>query len=276
MRREPPRAIRRAVSEAVAREVSASLLDVVEAGTGQAAGMGVFRVAGKTGTAWRVSGGQYESGSYTASFAGFFPAEDPQVAFLVKLDQPRGEYYGGLAAAPVTRATLAAALAASSSVLDRSVVSPARNEMNRMAMETMREGWTEARTGDGVIGQIERRGGAPVSATGAAEPGGAGATAGAGEAGAVPEFGRWLPPAPGPFIFALDASPPERYSPTTAPRRTVPEVEGLALRDAARRLHGQGFRVEIEGRGAVIAMSPAAGSLAEAGSVVRLRGREVE
>lgn len=117
-----PRVIRRVIPDSVARQVSEVLVDVVAGGTGQQAGLGTFRVAGKTGTARRTRGGRYESGAYTASFAGFFPADDPQLVFLVKLDNPEGAYYGGSTAAPVMRATLAAALAAWSSPLDRSAV----------------------------------------------------------------------------------------------------------------------------------------------------------
>jgi len=47
-----------------------------------------------------VNGG-YEQGAYTASFAGFVPAEDPQLSAIVVLDEPRPVFYGGLTAAPV-------------------------------------------------------------------------------------------------------------------------------------------------------------------------------
>ena len=48
-------------------------------------------VAGKTGTARRVEGGRYAAGKYTATFAGLFPADEPQFVLLVKLDNPQGE-----------------------------------------------------------------------------------------------------------------------------------------------------------------------------------------
>src|SRR5690606_7155546 len=86
-----PRAVRRVVSREVARTVAEALAEVVEEGTGHEASLGTVQVAGKTGTARRVSAGRYEPGAYTASFAGFFPAEDPQLVVLVKLDRPRGD-----------------------------------------------------------------------------------------------------------------------------------------------------------------------------------------
>jgi stage V sporulation protein D (sporulation-specific penicillin-binding protein) len=113
-----PRVVRRVISEKVSRELRVVLAGAVETGTGRAAALGPFSVAGKTGTARIVRAGHYERGAYTASFAGFFPAEDPQLVLIVKLDSPHGEYYGGVAAAPVTRATLEAALAARSTQLD--------------------------------------------------------------------------------------------------------------------------------------------------------------
>jgi cell division protein FtsI (penicillin-binding protein 3) len=114
-----PRAVRRVVSEPVAAALREVLTDAVETGTGRAAAMGPLKVAGKTGTARVASGGRYVAGAYIATFAGYFPADDPQLVFLVKLEEPRGAYYGGLTAAPVTKATLEAALAARSAPLDR-------------------------------------------------------------------------------------------------------------------------------------------------------------
>lgn len=125
-----PRVVRRVIPENVASDLRAVLVGVVETGSGQAAALGPFAVAGKTGTARAFSAGHYERGAYTASFAGFFPAEDPQLVFIVKLDSPQGVYYGGFAAAPVTRATLEAALAARSTPLDKRAMAVAAPDMN--------------------------------------------------------------------------------------------------------------------------------------------------
>jgi membrane peptidoglycan carboxypeptidase len=119
------RIVRRVVPERVANDIRKVLVDVVSTGTGGNAALGPYAVAGKTGTARSFRGGHYESGAYTASFAGFFPAEDPQLVFLVKLESPQGAYYGGVTAAPVTRATLEAALAARNTPLDKRAVAAA-------------------------------------------------------------------------------------------------------------------------------------------------------
>jgi cell division protein FtsI/penicillin-binding protein 2 len=119
-----PRAVRRALPEWVAAELRAVLEGAVTDGTAQQAALGPFAVAGKTGTA-KISAGPgagYRAGAYYASFAGFFPAAEPQLVFLVKIDEPQGPYYGGVVAAPVIREALEAALAALNTPLDRRAV----------------------------------------------------------------------------------------------------------------------------------------------------------
>ena len=69
-------------------------------GTAPRAAVAGLRVAGKTGTAQRATGGGY-SRSYRASFAGMFPVEDPEVVLAVVLDRPQNGYYGGTVAAPI-------------------------------------------------------------------------------------------------------------------------------------------------------------------------------
>jgi cell division protein FtsI (penicillin-binding protein 3) len=76
---------------------------VVERGTGTAARLSGFPVAGKTGTAQKADGDGYAQGKYVASFAGFLPASDPIVVILVVLDEPQAGFYGGEVAAPVFR-----------------------------------------------------------------------------------------------------------------------------------------------------------------------------
>ncbi|MFV2006438.1 MAG: penicillin-binding transpeptidase domain-containing protein, partial [Longimicrobiales bacterium] len=121
IQRIEPRAVRRVVGKGVTRELVGALVDVVEDGTGTQARLNTFSVAGKSGTSRAVGpDGRYEEGAYFASFVGFVPAENPQLVVLVKLDRPQGSsYYGGSTAAPVTRATMEAILAAGHTPLDR-------------------------------------------------------------------------------------------------------------------------------------------------------------
>jgi cell division protein FtsI (penicillin-binding protein 3) len=115
-------AIRRVIQEEVARTVGSALVGVVEDGTGTSARLGSFAVAGKSGTARLNVGRGYEQGAFYSSFVGFFPAEAPQLVVFVGLDRPQGTYYGGAVAAPVSRATMEAALAARATPLDRSAL----------------------------------------------------------------------------------------------------------------------------------------------------------
>src|SRR5207249_12303923 len=85
-----------------ARQVDAMLKEVVRVGTGTAAHIDGYTVAGKTGTARKPLEGArgYKKGAYVATFAGFVPAEAPRLSAIVVLDEPT-PIYGGLVSAPV-------------------------------------------------------------------------------------------------------------------------------------------------------------------------------
>ncbi|HEV2670677.1 MAG TPA: penicillin-binding transpeptidase domain-containing protein [Gemmatimonadales bacterium] len=119
--RHHPEPVRRAVTVAVAAQLRDLLRGVVEAGgTGERAALANFQVAAKTGTARRVVGGRYAAGQYTASFAALFPADEPQLVVVMKIDNPqKGSYFAAQTAAPVTRSMLEQALAARTVALDR-------------------------------------------------------------------------------------------------------------------------------------------------------------
>jgi cell division protein FtsI (penicillin-binding protein 3) len=122
--RSKPRVVRRVVPKGIAQEISQVLVDVVEDGTGTQAQLGSFTVAGKSGTTRAYGKGGYERGKYYSSFVCFFPVENPQLVVFVKLDRPEGAYYGGATAAPVTRATMEAVLAARQAPIDRGALVP--------------------------------------------------------------------------------------------------------------------------------------------------------
>jgi cell division protein FtsI (penicillin-binding protein 3) len=71
-------------------------------GTGTKAAVTGYRIAGKTGTAWKFAAGGYSEDKYISIFAGLAPASDPRLAAVVVIDEPAGElYYGSDVAAPV-------------------------------------------------------------------------------------------------------------------------------------------------------------------------------
>lgn len=93
--------------------VLAELLAGVTAdgGTGKAARVDGYPVAGKTGTAQKAEPGKgYLANEFIASFAGFAPLDRPAIVAVVVLDDPRGTYHGGEAAAPVFAAIAQQAL----------------------------------------------------------------------------------------------------------------------------------------------------------------------
>lgn len=101
-----PDVVRQVLEEAVAKQEKGVLEKVVEEGSGKGAQVEGYRVAGKTGTAQKVGAGGYLPDKYVASFVGFAPADNPQVAMLVIIDEPVGLYYGGQIAAPVFGAVM--------------------------------------------------------------------------------------------------------------------------------------------------------------------------
>ncbi|WP_338676170.1 penicillin-binding protein 2 [Streptomyces sp. SCSIO 30461] len=103
----------RVVSEKTARTLATMLESVVgdEEGTGTKAKIPGYRVAGKTGTANRVDPetGRYKG--YTASFAGFAPADDPQITVYCAIQNPtKGSYFGGQICGPIYKKVMEFAL----------------------------------------------------------------------------------------------------------------------------------------------------------------------
>lgn len=216
--RNKPRVVRQVVPRRVTEEITPVLVDVVDAGTGTRARLATFAVAGKSGTARAYDPrGGYAEGGYYSSFIGFFPAEDPQLVIFVKLERPEGAYYGGATAAPVTRATLEAVLAARQAPIDRRA-----------------------------LASMARRTEAPNS-------------------GAVET------PVQFASLDAKDGVPPE--GPGASGRVPVPQVRGLPVRAAIRRLHALGLRVEWSDDGAITGTIPRAGTHLARGDTVRLVAR---
>lgn len=102
-----PEPVGQIISSQTAKELCLDLERVVSNGTGRNAYIEGYRVAGKTGTAQKAGPHGYQEGKYIASFLGFAPANDPQVAAIVIVDEPQGyPYFGGTVAAPIFRAVM--------------------------------------------------------------------------------------------------------------------------------------------------------------------------
>jgi cell division protein FtsI (penicillin-binding protein 3) len=74
-----------------------------EGGTAKTAAVEGNKVAGKTGTARLLDQKtkRYSTNKYVSSFVGFVPAENPRIAMIVVIHEPRGAIYGGVVAGPV-------------------------------------------------------------------------------------------------------------------------------------------------------------------------------
>ena len=103
--RHTPQIRRRPIRAETAKTVTDLLVNAVENGTGWRAAVPGYHVAGKTGTAQKVdpATGTYSSTKSIGSFVGFVPAEDPEFAIVVVIDEPQGSAWGGVVAAPVFR-----------------------------------------------------------------------------------------------------------------------------------------------------------------------------
>ena len=98
-----PKAVRQVISPDTARELTTILTAAVREGTGHNAAIPGYDVAGKTGTAQKMdpSTRRYSHAPGILSFVGFAPADDPRIAMIVLLDEPKNEKWGSEAAAPI-------------------------------------------------------------------------------------------------------------------------------------------------------------------------------
>jgi cell division protein FtsI/penicillin-binding protein 2 len=90
----------RVLSPEIARAIAELLTGVVEEGTGMAARVAGYSIAGKTGTAQKPVNGSYPAGVHAPWFAGFFPASHPEVVIVVCVDEPRTAFWASDVAAP--------------------------------------------------------------------------------------------------------------------------------------------------------------------------------
>ncbi len=148
---QEPTEVRQAVSPDTAAQVSRMMQAVMEeGGTGRAGRIAGYRVAAKTGTAQKAHQGGYGE-ARVSSFVGFLPAEAPEVAIVVMVDEPsKGSRYGGTVAGPafseLGAATMRAlGIAPDLELLDDSVEEPidvaAVADLDGISMEWAGEGW---------------------------------------------------------------------------------------------------------------------------------------
>ena len=251
VRRYSPHASRRVFSEGTTATLREMLTAVVDSGTARPARILGFPIAGKTGTAQKyvASIGTYGVGLYLSSFVGFVPANAPSLAGVVVIDEPHGKhYYGGDVAAPVFREVIqdlrrlphgpfemnASQVAARPPAPAAVTVPDLRLLPPREALARLAEFGLRARfegTGPRALAQSP--------AAGAAVERGAGVTV-------------WL------------AAPEDSAGPR------MPDLAGVPMREALRRLTVLEVRTRIEGHGMVVRQSPAPGALLARGVTCNL------
>ncbi|HEU4993401.1 MAG TPA: penicillin-binding transpeptidase domain-containing protein [Gemmatimonadaceae bacterium] len=235
------RVVRRVIPEHVARTMRQLLAGVVEHGTAVEADLVTYALAGKTGTPRRTVGGRYAPMQYNPNFVGLFPAEAPQLVIVVKLTNPKGKFYGGSTAAPVTKAVLQAALAARDAALDRSQLVP----------QPLKVAVTPSQ---GTRAALAAKGRQVMNVTSALDE--------------TVDTTRAEPES----SVVLDITSARQSPRPQQAARVVPDVGGLNLREAVRSLHEAGFRVQLtRGTPSVGVTDPAPGTRATPGSLVRLR-----
>ena len=124
------------------KKAQAMLEGVCINGTGKALNSEYFNIAGKTGTA-RVatSSAGYSEGMYLASFAGYFPANNPTYSLIVTFNNPRGGYYGASVAGPVFK-EIAERVFAFQMLTDESIEEK-ENEDDKIHLPDIKKGQSE-------------------------------------------------------------------------------------------------------------------------------------
>ena len=146
----------RLISEKAARAMTGIMEGVTEVGgTARAAAIDGYSVAGKTGTAQKVSGGHYDASKWVSSFIGFAPAENPRIALVVMVDEPQGGHLGGAIADPIFKEIAEQALRYLH-------VAPTREVLARAPEERAASGGPAA-AADGHASEADERPGSDVS-----------------------------------------------------------------------------------------------------------------
>ena len=211
------------------------LRGVVENGTAKALNKCAFQVAGKTGTAQIASNGSYNKKNYTASFVGYFPADDPKYTCIVVISNPMGgKYYGASVSAPVFKEIAEKVYATELGIKDETSSYPANADKYTKASLAYYEDVNDYCTMAGVRmvdGELSSE---------------------------------WVKVTPsvngGVTIKSVDLA-----------KDVVPDLTGMNVMDAVYLLETMGWKVGFSGKGLVESQSVKAGTELEKGKVIVLK-----
>ncbi|MFN8586423.1 MAG: penicillin-binding transpeptidase domain-containing protein [Candidatus Eisenbacteria bacterium] len=240
LRRNTPQPSHRVFSEATTAELREMLCAVVDSGTATLARLKGMRIAGKTGTAQKVDPALRRYGSkFMASFAGFAPAENPRIVGVVVVDEPPSYmHYGGQVAAPVFREVVLDLMRQPNGVLGTTTQAvaarpPAVPAVTAPDLRLLPRREAELRLADfGLHAHFEGAGSRVLSQSPAA--------------GQPVERG-------GSVVAWL--SPPQ-----DSLGRSMPNLSGLPMREALRRLSQRQVVSHVVGNGFVVRQEPAPGT----------------
>ena len=249
-----PETVRRAIKPETVEQLRPVFESVVtDSGTAGYARIDGLRIAGKTGTAQKYLEGRYQA-RYMATFAGYFPVEDPKYVALVMIDEPRLSFYGGFVAGPVFR-NMALRLIG---LDDRLHLAPEEDEirgmwavvpdlrgMNRTEAEAILKDYNIRYRFDGKGTYVTRQSTSAGDRIMRSDP---------------------LQVTLADTITDDAASAGEQHA-------SVPDVRGMSMRKASAWLRKYGFEVEMIGSGTVYAQFPLAGENYRTGRQVTIRGR---
>jgi len=223
-------------SRSTIRKARKMMEGVVEHGTATNLKNSSYKIAGKTGTAQIAIGKTgYRSGSrisYQASFAGYFPADNPLYSCIVVVNAPsNGVYYGNLVAGSVFREI-------SDKIYSTSFFRDYRAENEDITKTAIPE------AGNGYREDIKR---------------------------VLDEFNvRYKRTAEAEWVATRERGDSIRLVGLDVTEGLVPDVRGMSLRDAVFLLENSGYRVKHNGRGRVQRQSPAYGTRYFEGQIVSL------
>lgn len=237
--------VRQVISSRTAEELRNALEKVISDGTGKAAYVPGYRLAGKTGTSNKVIDGKIAEGRYIASFAGFAPANDPKLVLLVMIDEPKGEYYGGVVAAPVFASVMR-------DVLRYLEIPPQEEPVDETEQETV--------TVPDLVGKDVVAAQAELHEMGlSGKPDGTGTTV----VSQFPVAGARVLKHTNVILYTEDEAEPEEGM------VRVPTIIGLGLTQARDKLVESGLSLSAQGNGFCVSQEPQGGSFVPKGSTVK-------
>jgi len=262
-----PQVIRTIASKETMGTVSQMLREAVMSGTGHRAQIKGIEIAGKTGTAQKVEAGKrgYADGKYTASFVGFFPVQNPQLVFLVIVNNPRKSIWGEASAA-VTARTIVEKIINSSDDYAKQI-SRVMAEIDRDSTEVDRNEAPDLKylTVDAAESILEKL---HLEYQ----------IIGKGEMVAEQKLATVGKKTVLQLLTTDQIIDQERGDPNFAKNdllRSVPDVRGLSTRVAMNKLFSVGVDVRVKGSGFVVGQSPKAGARIQAGETVIIQCRPV-